>query len=98
MSLDTLRTETVHLLADADERVRQAEHDLADGDNAAKIKAAGDLAVLRRQRDDLRQRLGEIERSPRGRLSDLEQQIREEGLLLKQSLQSWITGRRDTQH
>ena len=92
MSIDTLKTETVHLLADADERVRMAEHDLADGDDAAKVKAAGDLALLKRQRDDLRQRLGEIEKAPQGGLSGLAEQIREEGLLLKQSLQSWASG------
>lgn len=93
MSIDTLKTETVHLLADADERMRHAEHELADGDEAAKIKAAGDLAVLKRQRDDLRQRLGEIEKASHSTLGDLAQQIREEGLLLKQSLQSWVAGR-----
>lgn len=93
MSVDTLKTETIHLLADADERVRLAEHDLADGSDAAKIKAAGDLAVLKGQRDDLRQRLNEIEHAPHNAVANLTQQIREEGLLLKQSLQSWVAGR-----
>jgi hypothetical protein len=92
MSVDTLKTETVHLLADADERVRMAEHDLADGDEAAKTKAAGDLTVLKQQRDDLRQRLGEIEKAPHNALGDLMQQIREEGMLLKKSLQGLVAG------
>ncbi|HEX7758845.1 MAG TPA: hypothetical protein VF459_05040 [Caulobacteraceae bacterium] len=92
MSIDSLKTETVHLLADADERVMQAEHDLAEGEAGAKVKAAGNLAVLKRQRDELRMRLGEIEKAPRGRLSDLAEQLKEEGMLLKQSLQSWASG------
>jgi len=92
MSIESLRTETVHLLCDADERVREAEHDLAEGDHTAKVKAAGNLAVLIRQRDELRRRLGEIEKAPHSRLSDLAEQIREEGLVLKQSLQAWVSG------
>jgi hypothetical protein len=92
MSVDTLKTETTHLLADADERVREAEHDLAEGSDATKIKAAGDLAILKRQRDELRRRLDEIERAPHSRLSDMAEQLKEEGMLLKQSLQSWVSG------
>src|SRR5438309_1497489 len=53
MPIQTIRDETRALIADFDKKVALAERFLADGTGAEKVRAAGDLSLLKRHRQEL---------------------------------------------
>ncbi|HUO21348.1 MAG TPA: hypothetical protein VMU59_02390 [Caulobacteraceae bacterium] len=87
-----VRTEVERLLAQADERVRRAEQLHQDGSEAQKVEAAGQLTWLRRQRDELKARLAEVDQ-PDGGGSRVLQWVKEDWMLLLQRLDAFIDGR-----
>jgi hypothetical protein len=89
MPLQTIKDETRALLEDADRKVALAEAFLADGAGAEKVRAAGDLSLLRRHRAELAARLAELESSKDGAWQTIAQRLREEGMLLRQALETF---------
>jgi len=90
MSIEPLKAEVTHLLADADYKVREAERSLWLGGPEEKIVAAGELTFLKRQQESLRGRLHELEACQGDSLETIFQWFREEGMLLRQRLEDWI--------
>lgn len=88
MAIQTLKDETNALIADADRKIALAERALAEGSGAQKVKAAGNLNLLRRHRQELGQRLNELETCADGFLPTLTQRIKEEGMLMRQALET----------
>lgn len=88
MPIQTIINETKALLADADVRMARAELNLADGDNGQKVRAAGQLAMLKRHRAEMLTRLAELEASPGGAVATVLERLKEEGMLLRQSLEN----------
>ena len=93
MSVEAIRTEVERLLAQADEKVRRAEHLHLQGTEEQKVEAAGQLTWLRRQRDELVARLGELDRSPGHGGATVGQWVKEDWMLLIQRLDAFIDGR-----
>jgi hypothetical protein len=91
MSMPVIRSEVALMLADADQKFALAEADLAKGDARKKVKAAGELTFLKRQKEELEQRLKEIDASPAAS-ETLFQWIKEEVFNLTLRLESWIAG------
>jgi hypothetical protein len=90
MTVATIRFDVARLLADANEHVREAEQLLAHGADRERVKAAGDLVALKRHKEALEARLDEIDHCPKGAVAGLLQRIREEGLMLRQSLEALV--------
>jgi len=89
MPIQTIKDETRALLADADRKVALAERFLAEGSGAEKVRAAGDLAVLKRHRTELERRLADLEASKDGAFPTIAERLKEEGMLLRQALESF---------
>jgi hypothetical protein len=87
MPIQTLKDETRALFVDADKKIALAERFLADGSGGEKVRAAGELALLKRHRDELAARLRELEGASDGFLPTLMERLKEEGMLLRQALE-----------
>lgn len=92
MSLEPLVTEVQQLLARADERIRRAEQGYAEGSDAEKVEAAGQLVFLKRQKAELESRMAELEGMP-GRSGAVRQWLKEDWMLLMHRLDAFIDGR-----
>lgn len=90
MTVETIRFDVARLLADANEHVREAEQILAHGADRARVKAAGDLVALKRQKEALEARLEDIDHAPHNAVAGLLQRLREEGLMLRHSLEALV--------
>ena len=88
MTIQTIISETRALLIDADTRIARAEVEVVGGDNGAKVKAAGELNLLRRHREEMLARLAELEVTRDGAVATIVQRLKEEGMLLRQSLEN----------
>jgi hypothetical protein len=90
MTVATIRFEVTRLLADANEHLREAEHALRHGGGRERVNAAGDLVALKRQKHSLEERLNDLDHAPHNAVAGLLQRIREEGLMLRESLATWV--------
>jgi chromosome segregation ATPase len=97
MSMPTIRHEVALILGQANDKISDAKAKLANGSDREKVRAAGELSFLERERDELEQRLKEIERDP-GATETLFQWVREEGFILALRLETWIAGSGHTEH
>jgi hypothetical protein len=93
MSVEPIKAEVQQLLAQADEKVRRAEQLHADGSDAEKVEAAGQLVSLKRQRAELETRMADLDRSPGGGGATARQWLKEDWMLLMQRLDGFILGR-----
>ncbi len=66
MSKESYHTELVHRLAQVDEAIGEAEAALAVGTDQERVMAAGELVVLRRERDGVAERLVRLQTAPNG--------------------------------
>ena len=92
MALDNIRHEVGMMLADVNERLAAAERQLSRGTPSEKVRAAGELSFLRRQRETIEDRVKEIDGAPEGSSETLFRWIEEELFNLNLRLESWITG------
>ncbi|MGI9170556.1 MAG: hypothetical protein ACR2FH_10360 [Caulobacteraceae bacterium] len=94
MSLAAIRFEVARFLAQAREHVHDAQRTLAVGDDAEKIKAAGQLEFYRAQQAAFEARLAELDRCPDNALENVIQGIRKEWLIQKEMFEEWSHGAR----
>ena len=92
MALDNIRHEVGMMLADVNEKLAEAEIQLSRGSPIEKVKAAGELSFLRRQREMIEDRVKEIDAAPEGASETLFRWVKEEVFNLKLRLESWIAG------
>jgi len=90
--LDNIRHEVGMMLADVNEKLAEAEIQLSRGSPIEKVKAAGELSFLRRQREMIEDRVKEIDAAPEGASETLFRWVKEEVFNLKLRLESWIAG------
>jgi len=90
MSFETIRHEVRGLLATTNADIQDAEKIMALDDGRGRVRAAGDLVRLRSLRDELESRLRELERASDGLGSSLYQLVRENWMIVMQSLETWI--------
>ena len=88
MTIRTIISETKSLLADADKRIAAAQLAETADDNEQKVRAAGDLNLLQRHRNEMLARLSELETTSDGAVATIVQRLKEEGMLLRQSLEN----------
>ena len=93
MSVDPIKTEVQGLLAQADEKLRRAQTLHARGSDAQKVKAAGQLVFLQRQKQALEARMSELEHSGDGGGATTAQWFKEDWMLLMQRLDAFMDGR-----
>jgi hypothetical protein len=91
MTVETLRFDVARLLADVSEHIRETETLLGGGTDHEKVKAAGDLVALRHKKDALDARLTAIDHAPHTNVAGLLERLREEGLMLRESLAAIVT-------
>jgi hypothetical protein len=92
MSLSTIKREVSLMLNQADHRLAEAEAKLEAGKDQEKVTAAGEIAFLRRQKDDLQARLAEIDAHSQAPEA-LFQWLREEVFNLTERLDDWVAHR-----
>jgi hypothetical protein len=92
MSVEPLKTEVRGLLAQADEKVRRAEHLYAQGADEQKVEAAGQLVSLKRQKIELEARMAELDRAPGAGGSVARQWLKEDWMLLMNRLDAFVGG------
>ena len=92
MALTIIRHEVAEMLADVRQRLREAEHRLAQGVYRERVDAAGEVSLLRRHEAVLTDRLGEIDAAPPGASESLFRWVSEEIFNLRLCLQTWIAG------
>ena len=90
MSIEPLKHEVRDLLAQANDKIQQAEQKLAGGTGDQRVHAAGQLVFLKRQKDELETRLRELDHSPDEVSRTVIQWIKEDWMILMQRLESWI--------
>ena len=93
MSVETIKTEVRGLLVKADEKLKRAQALHAGGSDAEKVKAAGQLIFLERQKQALETRMAELEHSNEGGGATTAQWFKEDWMLLMQRLDAFIDGR-----
>jgi hypothetical protein len=91
MTVQTVRFDVARLLADTNEHVRECEAVLASGYGRDRVNAAGELVALRKQKQLLEQRLDELDHCHDSALDTLVQRIKEEAVVLRHSLEAWVT-------
>lgn len=89
MSMPTIRHEVADMLAQTNAKVAEAEAKLQKGTASEKVRAAGELAFLRTQRDSIQARLSEIDAKPDSS-ETLYQWTKEELFNLGLRLQDWF--------
>ena len=94
MSLAAIKFEVARFLAQAKEHVHDAERSLAGGDDADKIRAAGQLAFYKAQQAAFEERLAQLDRCPDNDLENVIQGIRKEWLIQKEMFEEWSHGAR----
>jgi len=92
LALDNIRHEVVMMLAEVNERLAEAERQLAKGTYREKVNAAGELSFLRRQREMVEDRMKEVDAAPAGAPETLFRWVKEEVFNLKLRLESWLAG------
>jgi hypothetical protein len=90
MSIEPIRTEVRSLLAEAKDDIRQAERALAYGIAEARVRAAGRLVGLKQRKAELEQRMRELDHSRGGAMDTVVQWVREDWMILMQTLEHWI--------
>ncbi|HVY35180.1 MAG TPA: hypothetical protein VG960_12265 [Caulobacteraceae bacterium] len=93
MSVEPIKSEVRQLLAQADEKLRRAQHLHDQGSDAEKVTAAGQLVILKRQKQELEARIGELEHAKDGGGATTSQWFKEDWMLLMQRLDAFIDGR-----
>jgi hypothetical protein len=93
MSVEPIKAEVQQLLARADEKVRRAEQLYAEGSDAEKVEAAGQLVSLKRQKAELEARMVDLDRSLGGGGATARQWVKEDWMLLMHRLDAFIGGR-----
>jgi hypothetical protein len=93
MSIEPIKYEVRQLLARANHDIREAERTRASDGGFARVRAAGQLVFLQRQKQALEARLRELERSHDGAAPTLIQWVREDWMILMDRLESWIEAR-----
>ena len=93
MALTIIRHEVAEMLADVRQRLKEAEHRLAEGVYRQRVDAAGEVSLLRRHEAVLTDRLGEIDAAPASATESLFRWFAEEIFNLRLCLQTWISGR-----
>ncbi|QUD88346.1 hypothetical protein [Phenylobacterium montanum] len=89
MSMPSIRRDVALMLAQANIHIDDAEALMKEGPDRARMHAAGKLAVLKRQKEVLEQRLAEIDRRPDAEETML-QWIKEEAFSLSLGIERWI--------
>ena len=93
MALDHIKHDVAMMLAATNEHVREAEGKLTRGSEAQKVKAAGELNFLMRQKRALEERMAELEASPEGVSETVLEWIKQEWFNLKQRFEEWVVER-----
>ena len=86
-----IKAEVDTMLAQVNKQISDAEAKLADGADRQKVGAAGELAVLKSQKESVEGRLIEITARPDA-TETMFQWIKEEVFNLKLRLEIWIGG------
>jgi hypothetical protein len=94
MSLAAIKFEVARFLAQAREHVHDAERALASGDDAEKIKAAGQLEFYKAQQAAFEERLIQLDRCADNLVENVIQGIRKEWLIQKEMFEEWSHGAR----
>ncbi len=89
MSIAAIRLEVTRCLALAREHMRDAERDLASGDDAAKVRGARDLDFYRGQCAAFEQRLAELDAHGDGATTSFIQGLATEWMVQKQLFEEW---------
>ena len=89
MSITAIRLEVARCLALAKEHMRDAERDLAGGDDAAKVRGARDLAFYRDQCAAFEKRLAELDRHKDGAGASFVEGLKTEWMVQKQLFEEW---------
>jgi hypothetical protein len=90
MSFAAITQEIRSQLLRIDERLLEIEAQLAAGTPRDKVEAAGELAFLKQQKQDLEQRLARLQTLPEGTWSTIREWLREEATMLERRLEGWI--------
>ena len=93
MSVEPIKTEVSSLLAQADEKLRRAQQRHAQGSDAQKVKAAGQLVFLERQKQALEARMAELDQAGESGAAATAQWFEEDWMLLMQRLDAFMEGR-----
>ena len=93
MSVEPIKSEVRQLLAQADEKLRRAQHLHSQGSESEKVTAAGQLVFLNRQKEELEARIAELEHSDNGGGATTSQWFKEDWMLLMQRLDTFIDRR-----
>ncbi len=88
MSNESIRDEVQRLLAQADEKVRHAEGLYAQGSDAQKVQAAGQLVFLKKRKAELEARMAELDQGPR-----VGQWLKEDWMVLMHRLDAFLEQR-----
>jgi hypothetical protein len=94
MSLAAIKFEVARFLAQAKEHVHDAERTLASGNDAEKIKAAGQLEFYKSQQAAFEERLRQLDHCADNLLENVIQGIRKEWLIQKEMFEEWSHGAR----
>jgi DNA polymerase/3'-5' exonuclease PolX len=78
------------MLAEVNEQLAEAERRLSSGTPIEKVKAAGELSFLRRQKETIADRVKEIDAAPKDASETLFRWVKEEVFNLKLRTESWI--------
>jgi hypothetical protein len=90
MSIEPIKTELTGMLAQADSKIKDAQAQLASGTGPERVRAAGQLVFLKRQKEELEGRARDLSTVPDGGFATLFQWIKEDWLILMQRLQILI--------
>lgn len=93
MSFSAIKQEIRPRLVRIHERLLEVEAELAAGTPRDKVEAAGELAFLKRQKEDLEQRLARLDGLPDGTWSMIREWLKEEATMLERRLEGWIVHR-----
>ncbi len=85
MSNESIRLEVQRLLAQADEKVRHAEALYAQGSDAQKVQAAGQLVFVKKRKAELEARMAELDQGP-----GVGQWLKEDWMVLMQRLDGFL--------
>lgn len=90
MSKSEYLTHLTRRLRDLESRVEADEKRLAGGSPEEKVGAAGDLAVVRRQLNETKQRLSELEAEPEGAWETIKTEIEDDVGDLEAAFARWV--------
>jgi hypothetical protein len=90
MSIDSLKHEVRDLLIQADDKVRTAVKTMATGSDEQRVRATGQLVFLRRRRQELEERLNDLERCQDNAAHAVGEWIIEDWMILMHRLETWI--------